>query len=533
MSNLQRLRSQVALFPLEPGCYIMRDAGQDIIYIGKAKSLRKRVFSYFRKTNQDPKTRLLMNHIAGIEYIVMDSEVEALVLEAELIRKHKPKYNIDLKDSVRYAYLLLTDEPYPRLLSVRDKTLKGRYFGPYTDAHARETVAEMAKRFFHIRTCGTILPKRVCLQYHIKRCDAPCVQNISFEEYQKNIRSAALFLLGKTDDLEKALLHEMKARSHALEYEKAKVLRDQIQSLKNLKTRQKVSLIRDFNQDIIASLDFGKTIIIQVFHIKKGVISNKKEFRFDQEEGIFEHFVQLFYSANEIPEEIIVAKKLRDHDTMVAYLQTLRIQRKASQKNLPIVTIPKLGVKKELLSMVEKNIRESAREQSAELVDLQTMLNLPCVPSVIECFDISNLSDIGIVGAMVQYRDNRFDKTNYRKFRIRSTATQDDFASMAEVVHRRYRRMLEEDKEMPDLIVIDGGKGQLHAAMHSLLDLGLKIPIIGLAKKFEEIYIAHESRPLNFEKSRAGMRLLINIRDEAHRFAIKYHRFLRDKMAFR
>lgn len=525
-----QLISKVKKYPTSPGIYQMKDHKGKIIYIGKAKNLRKRVISYFQKKDHDDKTKLLVAYIYKIDYIVTDTEIEALLLEAELIRKHKPKYNINLKDSVRYAYLMITREEYPRIITVRDKTKKGTYYGPFTDAFTRETLAEMAKNMFRIRTCAPKLPQKVCLQYHIKRCDAPCINNISKKDYGKNIQRAKLLLGGKVGELKKDLKQLMKVHSEKLEYEKAKLIRDQIVALERLGEGQKIKLRRSFNQDIIDYIKVGDDVHIQLFKIERGIIQDKKEFQFAYMRNILDKFVQLYYSVNPIPEEIVLPKEMKEHLLIHEYL--VEKKKRVDDKPRVKITVPKSGIKKELLDLVRKNLLEMAKEENKALVEIKEKLNLASVPRVIECFDISNLKNVGIVGSMVQWRGNNFDKNNYRRFRIRSTETQDDFASMKEVVYRRYSRLLQEDKQMPDLIVIDGGKGQLSAAFEMLEELHLNIPIIGLAKKLEEIYIVDESKPLKWSAKSDSSRLLQKIRNETHRFAVKYHRLVRERQAF-
>ncbi|MBI3626833.1 excinuclease ABC subunit UvrC [Candidatus Uhrbacteria bacterium] len=509
--------------PQHPGCYLFKNTGGQIIYIGKAKSLKKRVSSYFQKNGHDPKTAELVTHITDLDFIVTDNELEALLLESRLIKLHRPQYNIDLKDSQKYAYLKLTNEDFPRLLTTRAPEKDGAaYFGPYQDGNTRELTAKVARQVFKIRTCGDKLPNHPCIQYYIHRCDAPCIKNISKEKYQENIEKAELFLKGKTREVIKGIETEMKVLATKQQFEKAKECRDQVEALLRLGQTQKVMLLKDYNEHFLNFIDFGELTVLQLFEAEKGAIKAKHEFRFKHDPEFFENFITQYYSSNEIPDQLIIPLQLENKSVLEQYLTKLK------GKVVQLIT-PERGKKLELLEMVKNNILMSIRQENPALTELKQKLYLSSVPNVIECFDISNIQDKWVVGSMVQFRGGEPDKNNYRRFKIRQVQGQDDFASMAEIVFRRYSRLSQENQPLPDLIVIDGGKGQLNAAFRQLQKLNLKIPIISLAKKFEEIYTISTERPLLLSRKDLALRLLQRIRDEAHGFAVKYHTLLRSK----
>jgi len=572
---MTNLTTKLNNIPTNPGCYIYKNRLGQIIYVGKAKNLKKRVASYFQKKDHDFKTQNLVKEIADVEFLITDSEVEALLLESRLIRENKPKYNIDLKDSIRYAHLKITDEKFPRLLTVRQTKGKGKFFGPYADGSARARVALMATKLFKIRTCKK-LPKQACLQYHIGNCYAPCEGLINQEEYNKNIKAAELLLKGDTKKLTKELHQRMNQSSDKEEYERAKIFHDQIDALNILEERQKVDLLKKSNQDVINFIITDKNIYsLQIFHIKKGTILNREEFQFEigksplergfrgvlnhDNKNILTNFIKQYYSTHDIPHEIILPYQLEEQDLIQKYLQKIN-SRVGAQNFEPKIIIPQKGIKKELLEMVKNNLILSLEPENQPLADLQDKLNLATLPRVIECFDISNIGSTNMVGSMVYFKDGKPDKNNYRKFKIQSKNTQDDFAAMGEIVERRYSGLMKSEfpsreglgvcnvgkqsknpplnplprgdfspPMFPDLIVVDGGLGQLHSAQERLEKLNLKIPIIGLAKKEEEIYMLGNSRSLRLSKKSASLKLLQKIRDEAHRFAISFHRQRRRK----
>lgn len=503
--------------PLEPGCYLFMDKSGSVIYVGKAKSLANRVSSYFQDKPRDPKTRALVSSICSMDYIVTGNEVEALILENTLIKKHKPKYNIDLKDSQRYSYVLVTEEEFPRILTARDKSLKGRYFGPFTSGMERRDLIEFLTRAFYIRACNR-LPKRPCLRFHIGSCNAPCAGLVSASEYSSNISRAIQILKGENSALISELKSLMKTASGLKDYESAILFRNQINAMEYLTERQNMERAKSFDEDIINYLVSGPTVYLMVFNVSKGVLSNKQEFTFPFKEGFMEEFIVQFYSKAAVPKELILPAAV--DDSVKGYLA------KVSGKNITI-TVPRIGDKKILLDLVLKNIEVSFFGDSIKAEKLRDAVSLGFLPNVIECFDISHLGGTFTVGSMVQFRSGRPDKANYRRFKVR--AASDDTASISEVVYRRYLRLLNEKRALPDLIIIDGGIGQLNAAIKSLGRLSLKLPVVAIAKKFEEIYAPGLVAPIRLDRKDAGLRFIQEIRDEAHRFAIKYNRLLRSK----
>ncbi|OGF26617.1 excinuclease ABC subunit C [Candidatus Falkowbacteria bacterium RIFOXYC2_FULL_47_12] len=547
----------------KPGVYQFKDKSGNLLYIGKAKSLKKRVSSYFNKKTKEQenkKTSELVKKIKDIEVITTKNEVEAFLLEASLIRQNQPPYNIDLKSSSgRYAYLKITDEKFPRVIVARTaKDLKsGRLFGPYTSAQTRREAQYWANSILKLRTCKR-LPKQACLLYHINLCSAPCINNISEQDYAANIKLAEKFLRGEVKELQEFLRADMKRLSSEQKYEQAKTRRDQILALEHLREKQNVDLPKGYDQDVINYVITPREMVVQMFNIVKGLVSGRKEFRFDLtlariatrsvasgpnpspyqgegEGGEVSEFLRRYYENNEIPEEIILPRELADGEALAEYLS------KVSGRKI-IITVPQKGAKKELLNLLQQNLEISARVGNAVLMELQQALNLPAVPRVMEMFDISHTGGKEIVASMVQFTDGQPNKSGYRKFKIRTVKDNDDFASMREVVRRRYERLSSKDaiKErsrtplkgvrlLPDLIIVDGGRGQLSSALGVLQELGINVPLIALAKKNEEIYTVGKRFPVRLSKTSEALKLVQRIRDEAHRFAINFHRQRREK----
>ena len=504
--------------PTNPGCYIFRNSNKKVIYIGKAKNIKKRVTSYFTKTHSDSKTQVLVENIVHIDFISTNTEVEALLLENTLIKQYKPKYNIDLKDSKRYAYLEITKEEFPRLLLTRTKS-NGELFGPFTSGYDRKYVRELLIKTFKIRTCKK-LPKKACLKFHINLCDAPCINNISKVEYDSQINKVRMVLKGKTSELINQLKHDMKIHSKNQNFEKGIEIRNQISALEYLKEKQSVQRIKKYNEDIIDYIIKDQKVYLMLFKIYKGTLVNKEEFVFDYYENFFDSFITQYYDDHKIPKELILRNKL---DPVIHnYLEQ---KRKTKVK----ITIPKIGEKNTLLKLVKKNIELTFFGDIKKVEELKKSLDLKFMPSVIECFDISHLGGKQTTGSMVQFRNGQPDKSNYRRFKIKSYIGNDEFAGISEVVVRRYKRLKEENKQFPDLIIIDGGKGQLSAAIKSLKKLEISIPIISVAKREEEIFAPGLSYPLILKPKNKGLLFIRQIRDEAHRFAIKYNKLLRKK----
>jgi excinuclease ABC subunit C len=507
------------ILPGEPGCYIFKNSKGRIIYIGKAKNIKKRVSSYFQKKGLGPKTKALVGNINSVDFVVTETDVEAYLLENTLIKKHRPKYNIDLKDSRRYAYILLTNESFPRLLVAREKKKEGQYFGPFVSGQERDYILNFLKRTFKLRTCKRF-SKRPCLRSHIGRCLSPCIGEDKKIEYQKNISKVKKILKGQTKEALKELKAEMKEMSDRQDYEKAIALRNQISAIERLNERQIVERERKYDEDILNYLVKGGRVHLLAFKIYKGTLTNKEEFSFEHSEGFLEEFLSRYYSENEIPKEIIVPDSV--DPALEAYLSKL------SKRN-PKIIVPKKGEKKALLELVKKNAEISFFGNMQKAEALEEKLCLPQTPRVIECFDISHLSGTSAVGSMVQFRDGLPDKGNYRRFKIRSVEGIDDFRAIGEVVRRRYSRLLKEGGGMPNLIIVDGGAGQLSFALEELRKLGLDIPAISIAKKFEEIYLPGRSAALKLSGKETALKFIQEIRDEAHRFAIKYQRSLRGR----
>jgi len=510
--------------PDKPGCYLFKDRKGIIIYVGKAKILKYRVRSYF-SGKHDEKTELLIRNISSMDYIVTKTEVEALLLENNLIKKHKPRYNIDLRDSKRYAYILLTKEDFPRLMVARDKLKKGKYFGPFTSAEKRSKVIKLLRMVFKLRTCNK-MPKRACLRYHIKLCSAPCINNITKTEYADKIKAIGGFLKGDVKKVVKTLDFKMTKFSSKEMFEEAMEMRDSINALKTLDERQRAELDKTYDQDAINYLVSKGTIFLVVFNVHKGVLINKTEFEFDYKEGFMEEFLLRYYDEADVPREIIIPTEV---DESLAQYLSLKRREQTSRRVSTKVVVPKKGDKKELLDIAMINLENSFRKDELSIKDLQTKLRMQSLPEVIECFDISNIQGSFAVGSMVQFRGGKPDKRNYRRFRIKTVEGIDDFAMMREVVRRRYSRLRKENAEMPDLIVLDGGKGQLSSAIEILKEQGLKIPTISLAKKLEEVFVPGRRYPLVLPTDSYALKLLQRVRDEAHRFAITYHRLLRSK----
>jgi len=516
--------------PDNPGCYIFSDRGGKVIYVGKARSLRKRVKSYFQKRDLDSKTESLVRSINAVDFIITDTEVEALVLENTLIKKHRPRYNINLRESHKYAYIRLTGEPFPRLVVARGRRElhvhgKGELFGPFVSAASRDHVLEILNKTFKLRTCKRF-PKKPCLRYHINLCDAPCIGNIDETAYAGKIRRVGLVLKGKAKKLVDLLTEEMKQASAELKFEHAMELRDQINALNGLRERQKMERGRKYNEDIIHYVVKNGIVYLHLFNVYKGTLENKQVFKFDftGEPGeFFEEFLVQYYSEHDVPGELIVPESVSE--SVVSFLEMRAAKRVR-------VVVPRRGDKKKLLELVMKNIEITFFGDIEKLNDLKSKLKMQEMPVVIECFDISHISGVHTVASMVQFRNALPDKSNYRRYRIKTVEGVDDFSSIAEVVKRRYTRLVNEAAELPDLILIDGGIGQLNAATAELKQLKVRIPTISIAKRFEEIYVPGADEPLVLSRKSKALQLLQRVRDEAHRFAITYSRLLRKKELF-
>lgn len=511
------------IIPTRPGCYLYKDKAGEVIYVGKAKNLAKRIPQYFTR-DIDAKTRALVQRIADVEFITTDTEVEALLLEQSLIHKFSPKYNIDLKGTIRYAYIKITNDEYPRIVTARKITKDGRYYGPYTDGTARRTIIRTLEDLFKIRTC-TKLPKKVCLQFHIGRCLGPCEGKISAEEYTANIKNAERLLRGDFTNIIFDLEAAMRRASSERKYELAQTIKEQIAAVELIHERQKMDLPKSYDQDVINWVELGKKVYIQIFNAKKGVITSRHRFTLDRYDGVIDDFIAHYYSINVIPAELIVPRILTDQELLRQYLIKTK-EMKFSLSYVPRVDIvvPQKGDKKKLVDLVRSNI-EVDLGMDPGVADLQRILRLEKPPRIIDFFDMSTIQGAYNVGARIRLVDGIAKKSDYRKFKVKWHDGQDDFAGIYEVVKRSYAS----HDSVPELIVIDGGRGQLNAAAAALKDAGIEVSVISLAKKEEEIYIPNVLYPLDLDDRLPGMKLLIRGRDEVHRFVIAYHRLLRGK----
>ncbi|NLL98912.1 MAG: excinuclease ABC subunit UvrC [Tepidanaerobacter sp.] len=551
MFNPERL----ADFPEKPGVYIMKDKRNRIIYVGKAVSLKNRVRSYFQSHKNLPvKVASMVSRIEDIEYIVTDSEVEALILECNLIKFHKPRYNILLRDDKQYPYIRITlNERFPRIEVVRTVKKDGaRYFGPYANAGAMREAIDVINKIFPIRSCKKDLSEvpideRPCLNYHIKRCLAPCQGFVKDEEYNEMINNIIMFLEGKRETLVKQLKDRMQEAAEKLDFERAAVLRNQISALEKVLEKQKVVSTDMIDQDIIAMARGSGIVCIQVFFIREGKLISREPFILNntddiERQEILTSFVKQFYNnAHFIPKEIIIDEDIDDRDTIEEWLS-----RKKGQK--VYVLIPKRGEKKKLAQMVAENARAyleqvESREERERIRNLQALeelkkfLNLKELPQRIEAFDISNTQGTESVASMVVFEDAQPKKEDYRKFKIKTVEGPNDFESMKEVISRRFKRALSGDRKfqkLPDLLLIDGGKGQLKYAREALKELGLShILTIALAEEYEHIFVEGRDDPIVLPENSEALFLVQRVRDEAHRFALSFHRSLRSKRNLR
>lgn len=542
---------RIASFPERPGVYIMKDKRGKVIYVGKAVSLKHRVRSYFQSSKNLPiKVASMVPRIEDIEYIVTDSEVEALILECNLIKFHRPKYNILLRDDKQYPYIKITlNEKFPRLLVVRRVKKDGaRYFGPYANAGAMREAIGVIRKIFPIRSCKkdlsqVPLKERPCLNFHIKRCLAPCQANISENDYNDIIRNIIMFLEGKQQTLIDRLREKMEKAAENLDFEWAAVLRNQILALEKVLEKQKIVSADMSDKDVIAMARGFDIVCAQVFFVREGKLVEREPFILKNTEGverkeILASFIKQFYdSASFIPREIIVEEEIEDLPIIEEWLT----QKKGSKVS---ITIPRRGEKKKLAEMVAENARDfldhresiENRERMKNrkaMEELKTYLNLEDLPRRIEAFDISNTQGTELVASMVVFEEGSPKKEDYRKFKIKTVEGPNDFESMKEAVSRRFKRALEGDekfKDLPDLLLIDGGKGQLKYAREALRELNLEyIPTIGLAKEFEHIFVEGKDDPIILPRDSEALYLVQRVRDEAHRFAITFHRQLRDK----
>lgn len=543
------LRQTLKLLPSLPGCYIYYNAEGEVIYVGKAKILKRRVMSYFNRKHDSVKVNVLVSQIERMEYIITNTEVEALILESHLIKKYKPKYNILLKDDKKYPYFLITDEDFPRITIVRKKNLnpeKGRYYGPYTDIRAMHATLDFLKKIFPLKQCKT--PKfkdRPCLYYHIGRCMAPCQNKVSSEEYKNLVKQAELFLSGKQSELMKQLKEQMQKYSDSLQFEKAAKFRDSYNDLAKTLEKQKVVYENTkLNEDVISLMADEGIFAIVILMIREGRLIDKKDFVYDVEEDdrteFFATFFKEYYSTLKLDyPDRIVSNELEAVGEKELYEEWLEI---LSQKKVKI-SYGKSAQGKELQMLADKNskvVLDNAKiKKMASIYDdfneigsyLAEKLQLKNFPHRMECYDISHIQGTNTVASMVVFENGVKKSSEYRKFKLKSTEGKpDDFLSMKEVLTRRLSRLGEPKWEKPDLMIIDGGKGQLSSVMQIIEELGVKdIDVVSLAKKHEEVFLPRQSEPVILPRNSSALFLFQRIRDEAHRFAITYHRKLRSK----
>ena len=545
------LEDKLNNLPTNPGVYQFKNDKDKVIYVGKARNLKNRVKSYFHSNLSNAKTEALVKKITDLELVVTDSEIEALVLENNLIKELKPRYNIDLKDDKSFPFIKITNEPFPQIYSTRRVIKDGsKYFGPYTSVKSMKSALRMINQIFKIRSCKydindeSIAKKKfkVCLDYHIKKCDGPCEGLVSAKDYNDMVQEVIKVVRGKTDDLIKELEVKMETAAKQTEFEKAAEIRDKIDQLRNISSKQKI-VSNDFeDRDVISVAYEGKDSACSIFNIRNGKLVGKKQLRLnlkgvEELPEIYESTVKFYYDEiTEIPKELLFEVEPANADLLKEWLD-LRAEKKVK------FIIPQRGELRSLVKMCKENailqlkeiqIQKMKREGNVpySLSALQRDLRLNTLPKKIECFDISNLQGTDSVASMVVFVDGKPKKSLYRKFIIKEVEGPDDFASMQEVIRRRYTRAIESN-DFPDLIMVDGGKGQLSSAVEILDDLGLThIPIIGLAKRLEEVFFPQNSDPESIPKTSSGLKLLQQVRDEAHRFAITFHRNRRSKRTF-
>lgn len=545
----EKLKESLKLLPSLPGCYLYYNSDNEIIYVGKAKILKRRVKSYFNRKHDSVKVNVLVSQIDHLEYIITNTEVEALILESHLIKKHKPKYNILLKDDKKYPYFLITDEDFPRISIVRKRNInqeKGRYYGPYTNIRAMHSTLDFLKKIFPLRQCKT--PKfknRPCLYYHIGKCLAPCQNMVTSEEYKAIVHQAELFLSGKQSELMKQLMDQIQKYSEAEQFEKAARLRDSYFDLQKTLEKQKVVYENTkLNEDVISLQHEDGILAIVIMMIREGRLIDKKDFTYDVEEEdkteFFATFFKEYYNtlSLEFPDRI-VSNELESIGDKALYEEWLNI---ISDKKVKI-SYGKTPQGKELQSLADKNakvILDNAKlSKMSKIRDdfnnigsyLKEKLKLNNFPYRMECYDISHIQGTNTVASMVTFINGLSKKSEYRKFKVKSTEGKpDDFMSMKEVLTRRLSRLGEKGWDKPDLIIIDGGKGQLSSVMQIVEDMGISgIDFVSLAKRQEEVFLPHTSKSILLPRESSALFLIQRIRDEAHRFAITYHRKLRSK----
>lgn len=565
MEISKHIEGILATLPAKPGCYLMKNAEGTIIYVGKAINLKNRVRSYFHAdSSHDSKTRRLVRQIADIEWIVVGSELEALILEMNLIKRHRPRYNIKLKDDKRYPYIKIHwSDPFPKVTVTRHMTEDGsRYFGPYTSAWAVYQTLDVLRRVFPYLTCDRVITgqdQRACLYYDIKLCLAPCIGAVNQAQYRQMISDLMDFLSGHSEPVLARVQAEMDKAAEELRFEKAAVLRDQIKAMQNIMERQKVIFASDYkDSDVIALARADGEACVQIFFIRAGKLIGREYFILEGTEDaadaeVMEQFVKQFYTeAASVPQQVLLPHEIEEAKIIGEWMRSRRGGEKVE------IRVPKEGQTRELVQMAAENASETlsalrtqwqadSHKQEQALAELQSALNLPAPPNRIECYDVSHTQGVATVGAMIVFEQGVPAKGQYRKFNIDSTSigAPDDFASMEEMLTRRFRRWQSAEEaasgpgskvdasfsRLPDLILVDGGKGQLGRVVKVLenFELAEKVPVVGLAKQEEEIFFPHRSNSLKLPRHSQGLYLVQRIRDEAHRFGITAHRARRSK----
>ena len=555
-------QEEIKKLPSKPGVYLMKDLDGDIIYVGKAISLKNRVSQYFRKsTNHAPKVRAMVSNIEEFEYIITDNEVEALILESNLIKKHKPKYNILLRDDKNYPYIkVTTKEKYPRVIKTRKVIKDGnKYFGPYVSGGAVNDTLEIIDNLYKLRSCSMNLEegprlKRPCLNHFIGKCMGPCFKEVDREEYMTMVDEVLMFLNGKEHKLIEVIEAKMQKASKDLDFESAAKYRDQVNSLYHILEKQKIVSTNMEDQDVIGIARGVENVCVQIFFVRTGKIVGREHFiirdsETSEREEILGAFIKQFYMGTSyVPKEILIEKEIEDVETVSTWLTSKRGSKVS-------IKVPKRGEKNELMAMVKKNaletlsqhrdrIKKKTEDNKKPLIEIKEALGLKEIPNRIEAFDISNTQGVQSVGSMVVFENGKPNFREYRKFKIKWVVGPDDYASMEEVLQRRFSRGLEEKQMIlenkiaienfsvfPDLIMMDGGKGQVNIAKKVLENLKLDIPVCGLVKDdFHRTRgIMYENKEIILASNSSGFRFVTRVQDEAHRFAITYHRSLRSK----
>lgn len=539
----QNISDQLSRFPESPGVYIMKDESDKVLYIGKAINLRNRVRSYFSDSHEDrAHIPVMLQKLDHIDWIATNNETEALILEANLIRTHQPNYNVKLRDDTHFPYLKVTvNEPFPRLLVVRKVEKDGaRYFGPYTDVRSMRRLAAFAKRIFRLRDCNKVLPLqkyvRPCINYSMKRCSGPCAGKITEEMYRNNVNDLIRFLSGKRNDLIRDLSQFMEKASEEYRFEDAAILRDQIQLIKDASRLQQVDLkLADTDCDVFGVAEADRSISLAVLHFRDGLLISSRNYIFKRTTWEFsktnhDNILLQFYmdQQDNPPPEILLPENGGFEQSVLQLWFDQQYTSKIS------VLVPQKGTKKILIGMAEKNAslymaQKAPQSAVDDIADLQKVLCLPKLPEWIEAFDISNLGESFTVAGMVQFRNGMPNKSGYRRYKIKTVDGQNDFAMMMEVVTRRLRRLQEENQPFPDLLLIDGGPGQLSSACEAIQQFPNPPLIASLAKREEILYSPCVSEPVRLPPTHPARRLVERIRDEVHRYAITYHRKIRGK----